>query len=124
MVEELLFSKKLSGSEFQYIPGEHCLDSFEIIMSLSRTVFGLLLIFFIPGYAIMWALYTKKDDLNSIIRIALGFVLSIAVVILSNLTLDLIFGIDTTALNILILPILISSLSILIWGIRRYFQDL
>ena len=44
-----------------------------------RTILGLFLILFIPGYSLIAALFPKKDDLDGIERAALSFGLSIAV---------------------------------------------
>jgi len=53
-----------------------------------RIVFGIPLILFIPGYALIAALFPKIDDLDGIERIALSFGLSIAVVPLIGLALN------------------------------------
>lgn len=53
-----------------------------------RIVFGIPLILFIPGYALIAALFPKNDDLDGIERIALSFGLSIAVVPLIGLALN------------------------------------
>jgi len=53
-----------------------------------RTIFGLLLILFIPGYSLIAALFPKKDDLEGIERTALSFGLSIAVTPLIGLILN------------------------------------
>lgn len=53
-----------------------------------RVVLGLPLVLFLPGYALIAALFPRKDDLDSIERIALSFGLSIAVVPLLGLALN------------------------------------
>jgi len=53
-----------------------------------RIVFGLPMVLFAPGYALIAALFPKKDDLDAIERIALSFGLSIAVVPLIGLILN------------------------------------
>lgn len=67
-----------------------------------RTVLGLFLILFIPGYSLITALFPKKDDLDGIERAALSFGLSIAVTPLIGLALNY------TPWGIRLTPILIS----------------
>lgn len=70
--------------------------------SYIRTILGLILILFIPGYSLIAALFPKKDDLEGIERVALSFGLSIAITPLIGLALNYTpFGIKLT-------PILIS----------------
>ncbi len=53
-----------------------------------RTVLGLLLVLFLPGYALIASLFPKKDDLDTIERLALSFGLSIAITPLIGLVLN------------------------------------
>jgi uncharacterized membrane protein len=53
-----------------------------------RTILGVLLILFIPGYALIAALFPRKDDLDGIERVALSFGLSIAITPLIGLLLN------------------------------------
>jgi len=70
--------------------------------SAIRTALGLPMVLFLPGYALIAALFPKKDDLDGIERVALSFGLSIAVVPLIGL------GLNYTPWGIRLLPILIS----------------
>ncbi|WP_305065240.1 DUF1616 domain-containing protein [Methanococcoides sp.] len=67
-----------------------------------RTILGLPMVLFLPGYALIAALFPKKDDLDGIERVALSFGLSIAVVPLIGL------GLNYTPWGIRLLPILVS----------------
>lgn len=53
-----------------------------------RTVLGLLLVLFLPGYSLISLLFPKKDDLDGIERVALSFGLSIALTPLIGLILN------------------------------------
>ena len=74
-----------------------------------RTALGLPLVLFLPGYALIAALFPKMDDLDGIERVALSFGLSIAVVPLIGL------GLNYTPWGIRLIPIL-ASLSIFTIG--------
>lgn len=81
-------------------------DIFVLMPGLSETVLrnilGLPLVLFLPGYALIAALFPAKSDLDGIERTALSFGLSIAVVPLIGLALNY------TPWGIKLLPILIS----------------
>ncbi|MDY0387989.1 MAG: DUF1616 domain-containing protein [Methanolobus sp.] len=67
-------------------------DLFVLVPFLSdspiRIVLGLPMVLFLPGYALIAALFPGKDDLDGIERIALSFGLNIAVVPLLGLALN------------------------------------
>jgi len=67
-----------------------------------RVVFGIPVVLFIPGYALIAALFSKKTDIDGIERIALSFGLSIALVPLIGL------GLNYTPWGIRLDPIVVS----------------
>jgi len=67
-----------------------------------RVPLGLVMVLFVPGYALIAALFPKRDDLEGIERLALSFGLSIAVVPLIGL------GLNYTPWGIRLVPIVIS----------------
>jgi len=66
-----------------------------------RIILGLPLVLFLPGYALIAALFIRKDNLDGIERVALSFGLSIAITPLLGL------GLNYTPFGIRLTPILI-----------------
>ncbi|VVB94990.1 Uncharacterised protein [uncultured archaeon] len=84
-----------------------------------RTILGILMVLFIPGYALIAALFPKKNDIDGIERLALSFGLSIAVVPLIGL------GLNFTPFGIRLVPVLLSlSLFTLLMCLAAYFRRL
>jgi len=96
-------------------------DIFVLAPGLSETalrnILGLPLVLFLPGYALIAALFPARSDLDGIERTALSFGLSIAVVPLIGL------GLNYTPWGIRLLPVLI-SLSVFTIGmcLLAYFR--
>ena len=68
-----------------------------------RIILGLPLVLFLPGYALIAALFPRKDDLDGIERVALSFGLSIAITPLLGLALNYTpFGIRLTPILIVL----------------------
>jgi len=88
-----------------------------------RVALGLPFILFFPGYVLIAALFTRKDDLSGIERVALSFGLSIAVVPLIGL------GLNYTPWGIRLAPVLISmiifvaAMSGIAWYRRRRLPE-
>jgi uncharacterized membrane protein len=80
-----------------------------------RTILGIPLILFIPGYVLIAVLFPKKDDLNSFKRIVMSFGMSMVIVPLLGLILNATFGIR-------FIPILIAlcSYSIIFIVVANY----
>lgn len=67
-----------------------------------RTILGIPMVLFLPGYALIAALFPRKNDLDGIERLALSFGLNIVVVPLIG------FGLNFTPFGIRLVPILVS----------------
>ncbi|HKW05693.1 MAG TPA: DUF1616 domain-containing protein, partial [Nitrososphaerales archaeon] len=65
-------------------------------------VFGGLLILFLPGYALIQFLYSKKKELDELTRLALSIGLSLAIVPLIGL------GLNYTPFGIRLIPVALS----------------
>lgn len=81
----VVFLWTLSTAIFVLVPG--------LSNTYIRTLLGIPVVLFIPGYVLVAALFSKKSDLETVERIALSFGLSIAVVPLLGLVLNFTFGI-------------------------------
>lgn len=88
-----------------------------------RIILGLPLVLFFPGYVLISALFYRKSSLESVERLALSFVLSIAVVPIIGLVLNYTsWGI--TVYSVLIsLSIFVVVLSVVAWFRQRKLLD-
>lgn len=87
-----------------------------------RIVLGLPFVLFMPGYSLIAILFPRKNDLDGIERVALSFILSIAVVPLLGLILNYIpFGIKLMPI-LFILSTFTISLSLIAWARRLNLQ--
>ncbi len=90
--------------------------SFLIVPDAARMVLGLVLVLFIPGFAMVYALF-QDDEIDDIERIALSFGLSICIVVFDGLALNYIWNL--TLLPIVLSLSLISGVFTLIGYLRR-----
>ncbi|MBN2250820.1 MAG: DUF1616 domain-containing protein [Candidatus Altiarchaeota archaeon] len=90
----------------------------EILVQAARAAGGLLLTLFIPGAAFILAMYPRKKDLDLVERIALSSVMSIAITLLTALFLDLVLGVDFTAVNVAVALIVFTGLCLAAWFIQ------
>ncbi len=91
------------------------------ILGVFRVIFGFILVLFIPGYALSWAFFPRKEELGFMERMAISFVLSIASVMLSVLFIDLVLGVDTTPENIVITILAVTGLAAAIWKLEMIY---
>ena len=81
-----------------------------------RATLGLILVFFLPGFA--WTLVFFKQ-INIVERIALAIGLSIALVTLSILALNVLLGVRITGLNALLVIIILTIVPVVIYYLKR-----
>lgn len=91
------------------------MDTLPVIEGGLRVFFGLLNLFFVPGFVISLVLYPRFTDLGLIQRVAWSTVLSVGSVISFVLFMDVILGVDTTSGNISIGLGIFSATMLLIW---------
>jgi len=84
-----------------------------------RFVFGGLMVLFLPGYALVGLIYSKKDELDYLTRATFSFALSLAITTLDGLALNFTpFGITLFAVALSLSAVTIGLL--LLTSFRRY----
>ncbi len=84
-----------------------------------QAIIGLSLVLFIPGYALSFAFFPKKNDIDLLERITLGFGLSVAIIPLSVFFMNKFFKIPITFYSSLALTIVITLIGIILWKKRK-----
>ncbi len=85
-------------------------------LSIVRAFFGFILVFFLPGFA--WTLVFFKK-LHLIERVVLSFGMSIAMVTLSLILFNVLFGIRITGFNAVLIIIMVTILPVAIYYLNR-----
>ena len=85
-------------------------------ISFLRATIGFILVFFLPGFAWTLVFFSRVSIVE---RIALSFGLSIALVTLSVLSLNVLFGIRIIGLNSLLTIIVITIIPLVIYYLKR-----
>ncbi len=93
------------------------------LLDALRVIFGLFFLFFIPGYALVWMLYPREEDLPWDERIALALVLSVAADILVTLFIDMVLHIPTTGWNIFVSLLTFTVLCAAVYRLEVYWMD-
>ena len=93
------------------------------ILGILRVIFGLLFLFFVPGFALLLALFPKKE-LSVAERIGFSGALSIVADMLTVLFIDLVLHIPTTALNIVLSLLTLTAFALIIWRLELIFLKL
>jgi uncharacterized membrane protein len=102
------------------------------MVNLFQVIFGLLLIFFLPGFAFISALFPKKEDLDkefgTLYQIVLGIGMSIVITIITGIFLGVLPKINGkgqfTAPNIILLLSVITILFFIIGVFRDAYPGL
>jgi hypothetical protein len=91
------------------------MDTVAFILAGLRAVFGLLNLFFVPGFVISLVFFPRFTDMRLIERLAYSTVLSIASVMSLVLFIDVVLGVDTTPQNINLGLGIFSASLLLVW---------
>ena len=84
-----------------------------------RAILGFIVVFFLPGFA--WTLvFFNGGQINVIERLALSLGLSIAVVTLSILALNILFGVGITGFNSVLIIIAVTIIPVAFYYINRF----
>jgi hypothetical protein len=87
-----------------------------------RYFFGAVLVLFLPGYAVMQALYANKTQFDDLTRFALSFVMSLASVVLISLALGVVPGTQLLQTLPIAAAISIFTIILLIIAIKRKYD--
>jgi uncharacterized membrane protein len=75
--------------------------------TLVRPILGVVMVFFLPGYALVAALFPSKEGINRSQRIALSFGLSVAIVPAMTLIISFWFGVNLGPLLVALVPFIV-----------------
>lgn len=84
---------------------------------IPRAVLATVLVFFAPGFAWTLVFFRRLDVIE---RLVLSIALSIALVTLSILVLNVLFGVGINGLSALITIIIITAVPLTWYGLRRF----
>jgi hypothetical protein len=100
------------------------MDALGFIFGGMRTVFGFLLVLFIPGFTLSLVYFPRSTDLQPLARLIYSTVLSIGSVIFLLLIMEFVFGVNTTPRNIFLFICLLSIFELIIWHYEsRYLNS-
>jgi uncharacterized membrane protein len=96
-----------------------------MVLAFIQAIIGIVLILFIPGYALSLVLYPGREEISIIERTGFSIVLSMGVVILIVLFIDEVLAFNTTPVNIVFATLIFSIIALCVWEIelilKRYF---
>jgi len=88
-------------------------------VAVLRAILGFILVFFLPGFAWTFIFFKK---ISVIERVTLSFALSIAIVTLSILLLNVIFGMRITGFNSVLVIILVIIVPVVVYYLNKYIR--
>lgn len=91
-----------------------------MILETLRLILGLILVLFIPGFAILLAVYPKKKQISLEERIVLSLALSMGIVPLVTYFLNIFLKVPITETNSLLMIIAIVGIAIFCWFRKKY----
>ena len=89
------------------------------MLSVIQAIIGLPLVLFIPGYAISYAFFPKKKDLDLMERIALSFGLSFALIPLAVFFLNKFLKIPITVYSSFSIIVALTLIGVILWKKRK-----
>jgi uncharacterized membrane protein len=99
------------------------MDTAGVIFENLKVIFGFLLLFFIPGFAISLIYFPRLSDLHLSERLAYSTVLSIGSVVGLVLFMDVGLGLDATPYKIYVVICAFSIVAFIIWGFEIWFLN-
>jgi uncharacterized membrane protein len=107
-VDLLALIKELMGFALPFLDGSPAI----------RAILGFILVFFLPGFA--WTLvFFSRRQINIVERLALSFGLSIALVTLTILALNLLFGVRITGFNAVLIILTITIIPVVLYYLKK-----
>jgi len=104
------------------------MDTITVILEGLRVILGFLLLLFVPGFALSLVIFPRFSDIGIVERLAYSTVLSIGSVIALVLFMDVVLGVDTTPVNIIIGITVFSCFAFfewlcMVWYRKSTFKD-
>jgi len=96
-------------------------DIIALVLASARLFTALAFLLFLPGFALLLVFYPKSGDLPFFERIVLSSIVSIGATIGVFLALDLILGVETTAVNSFLSLLIITLLALVVWRTELFF---
>lgn len=99
------------------------MDTIAVFFEIVRVVFNLLLLFFIPGFALSLVLFPRSTDLSSIDRLVYSLVLSISSSIVLVVFMDIVLEFSVTLKNITFVVGVFSVILLLCWACEGWYLN-
>ena len=97
------------------------MDFVGFILGGLRVVFGFVLVLFLPGFCLSLIYYPRSTDLSIIERLVYSTVLSIGSVMVLDLFMEFILGVNTTPRNIALFICALCILMLVLWWCERWY---